>query len=391
MEEILKLKEKFKLDENLLTFCKVQALNKDDIEKSLSNQHDWRLRLKINIEYDLAYDRLYIGQWNQVPEEYRRLFLILSFLKAFSAVQNQQKQTLEHLLKALHVLDVGIIIGSGLQEASLVTEFAQLLHEFLVEQHPPEQIKTSTNSSPCIDTCDIDIINQPSEEHFWTKYLNFHRPVKLTNCMTHWPAMKKWRDLNYFMRTAGYRTVPIELGKKYDNDDWSQGLFRFGEFLKRFISENAENDHPGYLAQHDLFDQIPQLRKDFSIPDFCAIGREEPVIKSWIGPANTISTMHTDDKHNILCQVLGEKLIILASPADSDNLYQYEGLLNNTSQIDPENLDFDEFPLTKNVKFYKLVLKAGEMLFIPKMWFHYVRSLSPSISISFWFEAEDKI
>lgn len=109
-------------------------------------------------------------------------------------------------------------------------------------------------------------------------------------------------------------------------------------------------------------------------------------IKAWIGPANTVSSMHTDDKHNIFCQVVGEKLVILAAPEDKDNLYTYEGILNNTSKVDPENLDFEEFPNTRNVKFFKVIVRPGEMLYIPKLWFHHVRSLSNSISISFWFE-----
>lgn len=201
--------------------------------------------------------------------------------------------------------------------------------------------------------------------------------------------MRKWNDLNYFMNVAGYRTVPIELGKKYDSDDWSQGMFRLGEFLKKFLSAESNNSQTAYLAQHDLFDQIPQLREDFTVPDYCAISSKDPIVKSWIGPKNTISTMHTDNKHNLLCQVMGEKLIILASPNDSNNLYSYEGLLNNTSQVDPENLNFTEFPLCKKVKFFKLILKAGEILYLPKMWFHYVRSLSPSISISFWFDNDE--
>lgn len=233
------------------------------------------------------------------------------------------------------------------------------------------------------------VLDQPSEELFWTTYFHLHRPAKLVNCINHWPAATKWLDLNYFITTAGYRTVPIELGKKYDSEDWSQGMFRFGEFLKEFMSSNS-NFQSGYLAQHDLFDQIPQLRKDIVIPDYCAIGINEPVIKSWIGPANTISSMHTDDKHNLLCQVMGEKLVILAAPQEADYLYPHEGLLKNTSQVDPENLDAHEFPLAQNVKFLKVILKAGEMLYIPKLWFHHVRSLTTSVSVSFWFDVENQ-
>jgi [protein]-arginine 3-hydroxylase / protease len=236
--------------------------------------------------------------------------------------------------------------------------------------------------------CDVDVVKCPSEEHFWTKYFNFHHPVKITDCLNEWPATTKW-TIKYLNEIAGYRTVPIELGKKYDSDDWSQGMFLFSEFMKEFMTEKNLNSQPGYLAQHDLFDQIPQLRKDFSVLKYCTIGIEEPIVKSWIGPANTISTMHTDNQHNLFCQVKGSKLIILAAPFEASNLYPYEGLLNNTCQIDPENVDIGKFPLLKNVKFYKVVLNAGEILYLPKLWFHYVRSLTPSISLSFWFDVEN--
>lgn len=206
--------------------------------------------------------------------------------------------------------------------------------------------------------------------------------------MDHWPASNKWSDLNYFIDVAGYRTVPIELGKKYDHDDWSQGMFRFGEFLKEFMTDKNDGSRSGYLAQHDFFDQVPKLRRDIIVPDYCAISSIDPTIKSWIGPKNTISTMHTDDKHNFLCQVMGEKLIILASPDSAENLHLYDGLLNNTSQVDPENLNLIDFPLSATVKFYKLILRPGEMLYLPKLWFHYVRSLTPSISVSFWFDVD---
>lgn len=230
------------------------------------------------------------------------------------------------------------------------------------------------------------MIDDPSIEHFWTKYFHLHQPTKLQNCISHWPAISKWNDLNYFIKVAGYRTVPIELGKAYDDDNWGQSMFRLKDFLRLCADKNSTTK--AYLAQHDLFEQIPLLKNDFCTPDYCAISSQEPIVKSWIGPKNTISTMHTDDKHNLLCQVVGEKLIILASPRETENLYPYEGMLNNTTQIDAENVDFDKYPLAKNVKFLRIVLRAGEMLYIPKLWWHYVRSLSPSVSVSFWFNAE---
>lgn len=130
MENIVNLIDRLEIDQNLLTFCKVQLLSFEDL-LSLKTNTDWRLKLKINIEYDLAYDKLYIGQWNEVPEEHRRMFIVLSFLKAFCVVRNHENHNLEQLLKALKIVDVGIVTGSGLEECQLLTEFAQLLHDFL--------------------------------------------------------------------------------------------------------------------------------------------------------------------------------------------------------------------------------------------------------------------
>lgn len=62
----------------------------------------------------------------------------------------------------------------------------------------------------------------------------------------------------------------------------------------------------GYLAQHRLFDQIPQLLDDIIIPDYCAFGEggiDKTDLNIWIGPADTVSPLHTDPKSNIFCQV----------------------------------------------------------------------------------------
>jgi len=63
-----------------------------------------------------------------------------------------------------------------------------------------------------------------------------------------------------------------------------------------------------------------------------------------------------------------------------------KGMLQNTSQVDVEHPDYTKFPAFKNVPYYELILNSGEMLFIPFKWWHYVRSLETSFSVSFWFK-----
>jgi lysine-specific demethylase 8 len=294
------------------------------------------------------------------------------------------------MTEAIKILDTAIMIGCGLNECDLLTEFTQKLHDYITKHHPVPFIdaqdffQTNSSNAKLSHTCDVDVEKKPSIEYFSTRHLHLFHPVKIINAIEHWPALCKWKDINYLMKIAAFRTVPVELGKAYTDDNWGQNLFKFGDFLQEISKESSSTC--AYLAQHDLFDQIPMLKNDFSIPDYCSVISDDVIIKSWIGPKNTISSMHTDAKHNLLCQVIGEKLIILASPAETMNLYPYDSILSNTSQIDAENLDFEKFPLTKKVKFKRIILRAGEMLYIPKNYWHYVRSLTPSISISFWFE-----
>jgi hypothetical protein len=45
-------------------------------------------------------------------------------------VRNEH-ENFDRLLQSLHVVDLGIIIGSGLEECLLLTEFAEQLHQYL--------------------------------------------------------------------------------------------------------------------------------------------------------------------------------------------------------------------------------------------------------------------
>ena len=76
---------------------------------------------------------------------------------------------------------------------------------------------------------------------------------------------------------AGKRTVPVELGSKYSDDNWSQKLMTISDFIHKHIlvdgqKSNARVTHSdstntvaiGYLAQHPLFDQVTFSHKNFT-------------------------------------------------------------------------------------------------------------------------------
>lgn len=254
---------------------------------------------------------------------------------------------------------------------------------------------------------------------------------------------------------GGRRLVPVEIGKSYTDEAWGQRIITFQSFMSTYMlsaqtsNQNTSPEHDekgeetprasqtGYLAQHDLFAQIPSLRSDISIPDYCYTDPapsphlkhikpvsklEDPLLNAWFGPAGTVSPLHTDPYHNMLAQVVGYKYIRLYPPEETANLYprgvDENGVdMSNTSQVDldeamsvmPElscwenshkddgdelvgedllrrRQEFEkEFPRFRHARYVDCVLGPGECLYLPVGWWHYVGSLTTSFSVSFWF------
>ncbi|KAF7632565.1 JmjC domain-containing protein [Meloidogyne graminicola] len=211
-------------------------------------------------------------------------------------------------------------------------------------------------------------------------------------------------DFSYLNSVCGHRLVPVEIGNKYTDEDWRQQLMLFNEYLIKyvFIKQKEENKTLiGYLAQHRLLDQIPELIDDLIIPEYCSFDgnseekegeinnekeKSEHTINVFIGPGGTVSPLHTDPRNNMFCQLRGSKFVRLISPNERENLYLYDDLMRqNSSQVDVECPDLNKFSNFSNVKCYDYVLEAGQCLFIPRGWFHHIRALEPSISVSIWF------
>jgi len=109
----------------------------------------------------------------------------------------------------------------------------------------------------------------------------------------------------------------------------------------------------------------------------------------WFGPANTVSPTHYDPKHNLLAQVFGTKIIRLYPPTESELLCPFpsDSLLFNTSQLDIEDPNlFTTNCNLQTAKYCEFLLEPGMVLYMPPKWWHFIKSLSESFSVSFWFE-----
>jgi lysine-specific demethylase 8 len=71
----------------------------------------------------------------------------------------------------------------------------------------------------------------------------------------------------------GHRSVPVELGASYLSPDASSQLLTVDAFLRTQVL--SESQDKGYIAQHALFEQIPELKKDFSLPEHTCLLQDE--------------------------------------------------------------------------------------------------------------------
>ena len=98
-----------------------------------------------------------------------------------------------------------------------------------------------------------------------------------------------------------------------------------------------------------------------------------------------VTPLHNDPHHNLLCQVVGFKYVRIYPCSAAARLYPYEdGLTTNASQVDLDQPDLRRFPEFKGLPHEEALLCPGDMIYIPPGWWHYVRSLSVSFSVSFW-------
>lgn len=236
----------------------------------------------------------------------------------------------------------------------------------------------------------------PSCEWFYNKCMVPGRPTILTGVTDSWPARtsRPWSNLDYLKSVAGHRTVPVEHGKHYLDDAWEEQLITFAEYIENHIKAPAPpiGESRAYLAQHELFEQCPKLRRDIIQPKYCTLcdhdDNDEVKINAWFGPAGTLSPLHTDAYNNILAQVLGSKYVRLYEPGQTNRLYPHEPDLQqlNSQIIDPDN-DPDlavRFPRFADAPYMDFVLHEGECLYIPPHWWHFIESRETSFSVSFW-------
>jgi len=192
----------------------------------------------------------------------------------------------------------------------------------------------------------------------------------------------------------------------------------FGEFL---LAQQQRADAVFYISHQDssMTSEFTAIEGDIETEMPWAtevFGQRADAVNLWCGPASATTSLHKDHYENLYCVVKGTKTFLLYQPSDiaflSQNLYpsaQYRESADGTFAIvdlpadetghrrpwidsNPRRPDFANDPLFKHATAVEVTVGAGEMLFLPSLWFHTVAQTGTpetsgnAVAINYWYD-----
>jgi hypothetical protein len=228
---------------------------------------------------------------------------------------------------------------------------------------------------------DVPRVKTITKKEFINNYFKPQKPVVIERYIEDWPAFQKW-NLDYMKEIAGEKIVPLYDDRPVDYKDGfnePHAEMKMSEYVDLLKKEPTKYR----IFLWNILKEIPQLQKDFKYPDFgLKLMKGLPML--FFGGTNSYTFMHYDiDLANIFhFHFEGKKQCILFDQKQNDFLYKIPHSLITREDIDFANPDFEKWPALKHAKGYIANLEHGNILYMPEGWWHYMRYITPGISMS---------
>ena len=228
----------------------------------------------------------------------------------------------------------------------------------------------------------IDVVEDISQEEFRKKYLIPRKPVVIRNMAKNWPAYQKW-TMEYMKETVGDVEVPLYDSSKADPSapiNASAAKMKFGDYIDLIQREPTD-------LRIFLFDPIksaPKLLEDYLSPKELMGGFLDKYPNMFFGGKGSVTFLHydIDMAHIFHTHFNGRKHILLFDYKWKDRLYKIPYATYALEDYDISNPDFEKFPALDGVEGIECFLEHGDTLFMPTGWWHWMKDLDGSFSIS---------
>lgn len=234
----------------------------------------------------------------------------------------------------------------------------------------------------------VDVVDKISRKEFYNEFVKKNKPVLIKNQTENWPARKLW-NTDYFLQPKWNLDINTKKG------DVSKGMrqkMKFADYVRNLklyeetkkIGKNIEK--PSYLHDVPIFNLLPELAKDIEpfplelFPKWYWKDYQN-YIQFFMGSSDSVTPLHFDTlcTHNMFFQMVGSKKFILIEANQKDLCY-IEGW--RWSKIDASNPDKLKFPNANKLNIKEVIVKDGNILYMPPGMLHQVHSLSFSVSFN---------
>ena len=275
---------------------------------------------------------------------------------------------------------------------------------------PVERLSITTlpsENTPLLDISSL-VVGKPRvlkwspDEPFAGPLIRRGEPVLLKNSVVRkWPAIEKW-NFSHIAENIGYdileavkctnsfltfdpdRRAPLKVNISIPFSTANMSTETFFHCI-----QHTENCPDGYKG-HYYFTAVPDALRPELIPDRMLYNTDRDYEAKrqfmWISSAGMITHGHFDQDFNFFVQLVGEKRFTLWAPSQHELLYVYPRIhpLWHKSRINFRAPDISKFPQFAKSRALQVVLGPGDVLFVPPYTWHYVETLSPSVSLSTW-------
>ena len=223
-------------------------------------------------------------------------------------------------------------------------------------------------------------------EEFFRSYYSVNRPVVFQDGLKGCSALARWNP-DYLKARCGNEMVEVMSGRSRDRDyeinsNQHRTRTRLHEFVDRVKQAAQTNDF--YMVANNRSLESPNMQSLLNevhlLDNILDPARAPSRMFLWFGPGGTVTPLHHDAMNILLAQVYGRKTVTLIPSFQTPWVYNHIGVY---SAVDCEKPDYNKFPLFRKATQLKVLLEPGQVLFIPVGWWHHVRSMDASISLSF--------
>ncbi|XP_035795793.1 bifunctional peptidase and (3S)-lysyl hydroxylase Jmjd7-like [Anopheles albimanus] len=268
----------------------------------------------------------------------------------------------------------------------------------------------------------------PTSLEFVRDYVARNVPFIMRESINDWPALEKWSS-RYFRETIPDKEVTVAVTPNGYADGLAlheteehfvlplEQTMRMEDFLSALDRKDPNSVLYIQRQNSNLTEDFEELWNDVNEAslDFAseAFNKKPDAINFWMGDERAITSMHKDPYENIYCVLSGYKDFILIPPIDlhnvprkhypmgvymqeNDDSLVIEPILDEIGKprmiewvsVDPLAPDLEQFPSFANATQYEIRLNAGDMLYLPSLWYHHVRQSHKCIAVNFWYDME---